>query len=181
MRSLFCSALALSFALAVQPAAAQNNEDMYARMNAAMAEAQAQAVRPGDEQLTCDQLQAEMVTTVQDPALQGVIAEQGAFAQQQMEQMNQARGRAQAQIGVSIFMSLAGSFIPGMGYAQMAQQQAMAAQQQRQAAQNMAQMNAMAEQMTTIMPQMMRGQRITQLAQAQQCAFLQAPAAPAPE
>jgi hypothetical protein len=173
MRRLIASILALSLALAAPLAAAQSNEDMYARMNAAMADAQAQAQRPGDDQLTCDQLQAEMTTTMQDPAVQGVIAQQGQWAQGQVEEMNAARGRAQAQLGVSLFMGLASSFIPGLGMAQAMQQRAMAAQQQAQAQQNIANMTAQAEQMSTIMPQMMRGQRVYELAQAQQCPFTQ--------
>jgi hypothetical protein len=173
MRSLFCSALALSLALAVRPAAAQPTEDMAARMEAAMAAAQAQAQRPGDEALTCDQLQGEIATLMQDPAMQSFAAESGAWAQEQIDAMNAARGRAQAQMGFSMFMSIASAFVPGLGYAQMATQQAQAMEQQRQAAQNMAQMSAMVERMTPIMPQMMRGQRIYELAQAQQCAFLQ--------
>jgi hypothetical protein len=179
MRSHFCSVLALSLALAVQPAAAQSPEEMYESMNASMAQAEAQASRPGDEALTCDQLQTEMVTTMQDPAVQSAIAANGADAQQQLDQMNAATGRAQAQIGVSLFMGIASAFIPGMGYAQMAAQQAMAVQQQRQAQQNMAQIMQMSERMSAIMPNIMRGQRVYQLAQAQQCPFLdEQPSAP---
>ena len=63
--------------------------------------------------------------------------------------------------------------IPGAGYAQMATQQMQAAQMQRQAQQNMAQMNEMMERMLPIMPQMMRGQRLYELGQARQCAFVQ--------
>ncbi len=46
MRALICSALALSLALALQPAAAQSPDDMMARMEAVQAEAQAQASVP---------------------------------------------------------------------------------------------------------------------------------------
>jgi hypothetical protein len=174
MRSLFCSALVLVLALAAQPAAAQTPEnDAVATMETALADAQAQAVRPGDEALTCDELQGEFTTLMQDPAIQSAVAGQGEWAQSQLDEMNAARGRAQAQMGVSIFMSLASAFIPGMGYVQMAQQQAMAAQQQAQAQANMARMMTMAEQMTQIMPQLMRGQRVHELAQTQQCPFLE--------
>lgn len=175
MRSLFCSALALSLALAAHPAAAQNYEDMSARLEASMATAQAQAARPGDEDLDCDQLQAEFTSMMQDPAVQGVIAQQGAHAEEQMRRYNEARGRAQAQMGVGLFMGLAGSFVPGLGYAAMAQQRMQAAQQQRDAQRNMAEMMEMSERMSSIMPQLMRGQRVHELAQARQCEFLQQP------
>lgn len=173
MRALLLSA-SLSLGIAFTPvAAAQNYDAMGADLEQTMAAAQAQASRPGDEQLTCDQLQNEMVTTMQDPAVQAAIAANGADAQQQMDRMNGARGQMQAQMGVSMFVGIASAFVPGLGYAQMAQQQAMAAQNQHQAQQNMAQMAQMAERMSGIMPQMMRGQRVYELGQAQNCAFVQ--------
>jgi len=171
MRALVCSMLMLSVAIA--PAFAQDYEAMATRLEQSMAEAQAQAIRSGDEQLTCTQLETEMTTTMQDPTVQSVIASQGAYGQQRLDEMNAARGRAQAQMGFNMFLGLASSFIPGAGYAQMAAQQAQAAQMRAQQQQNVSEMMAMAEQMTTIMPQLMRGQRIYELAQAQQCAFVQ--------
>jgi hypothetical protein len=110
---------------------------------------------------------------MQDPAVQSAIAANGADAQSQLDQMNAARGQARAQIATNMFMGIASSFIPGMGYAQMAQQRAQAVQYQQQAQQNMAQMSAMMERMTPIMPQLMRGQRVYELAQGHQCAFLE--------
>lgn len=174
MRSLFCSTLALSLAFAAPLAAAQDQyDDMAARLEQSMADAQAQAQRPGDEALTCEQLEAEFTAIMQDPDVQSAIAGQGAYGEEQIARMNAARGRARAQMGVGLFMGIAAGFVPGLGYAQMAQQQAMAAQQQRDAQANMAQMAQMAERMTPIMPQMMRGQRLYELGQAQQCAFVQ--------
>jgi hypothetical protein len=175
---LICSALALAVALSLHPAAAQaptaiSPDAMMAQIESAQAEAQARAVRPGDEELSCEQLQAEMTTTMQDPAVQAQIAQQGAWAQGQLDTAGDARRQMMGQMGVSMFMGLASSFVPGMGYAQMAQQRAMAAGQQRQADQNMAQMMQHSEGMMTIMPQLMRGQRVHELAQAKQCAFVQ--------
>lgn len=181
MRTLV-SMLAISAALAMTPAFAQDYEATAAEMEQSMATAQAAAGRPGDEQLTCEQLQGEIATTMQDPAVQEAVAANGADAQAQMDRMNAARGQMRAQIATSMFMGIASSFIPGLGYAQMAQQRMMAGQQQRQAQQNMAQMMEMGQRMNGIMPQLMRGQRVYELAQAQQCAFTQeqAPAAYAP-
>ncbi len=172
MRAL-CSALALSLALPLQPAAAQAPEDMMARMEAAQAEAQAQAVRPGDEALSCDALQAEMVATMQDPAVQAHMAQSGAWAQGQLDAAGEARSQMMGQMSVNIFLGLASSFIPGAGFAQMAAQRAMAAGQQAQADQHMAGMMQQAEGAMTIMPQLMRGQRLYELGQAKQCAFVQ--------
>jgi len=169
----FVSMLAITAALALTPAAAQDYEAMAAEMEQSMADAQAAASRPGDDQLTCEQLEVEIAATMQDPAVQQVVAANGADAQAQMDQMNAAQGRMRAQMATSMFMGIASSFIPGLGYAQMAQQQMMAAQQQRQAQQNMAQMMEMGQRMSTIMPQIMRGQRVYELGQARQCAFVQ--------
>lgn len=174
MRSLVCSLLVIGVVLAPPLAFAQSHDDTYANLTTAMEAAQAQAVHPGDEALTCDELQAEIVTTMQDPAVQSVVAESGAVGQDQMNQFNAAQSQARAQMGMSIFMGLASSFIPGMGYAQMIQQRAMMAQQQQQAQEQMAQMQVMSDRMATIMPQMMRGQRLYELGQAQQCPFVQA-------
>jgi hypothetical protein len=171
---LLSTTLSLALALAA-PAAAQDYEALSANMEQSMAAAQAQAVRPGDEALTCEQLEGEIATTMQDPAVQSVVAQNGAEAQAQIDQMNAAQGRMRTQMAASMFLGIASAFIPGLGYAQMAQQQAMAAQQQQQAQQNMAQMMEMGQRMQAIMPQMMRGQRVYELAQAQQCEFTQAP------
>jgi hypothetical protein len=168
---LLCSALSLG--LSAAPVAAAQNYEAMANLEQSMAAAQAQAVRAGDEQLTCDELQNEITTTMQDPAVQSAVAANGADAQAQMDRMNAAQGQQRANMATSMFLGFASSFIPGAGYAQMAQQQMQAAQQQRQAQQNMQQMMVMMERMTPIMPQLMRGQRVYELAQAQQCAFIQ--------
>lgn len=173
MRSLMLSIVLCASALAGQPASAQTSEDMYSNMNAAMEAAQAQAVHPGDDALTCDQLQDEMAGTAMDPAVQSFAVESGAWGQEQLAQANAAQGRMRAQMGLNLFMGIASSFIPGMGYAQMAQQQMMMAQQQQQMDAQMAQMAAMTARVTPIMPQLMRGQRVYELAQAQQCPFAQ--------
>jgi hypothetical protein len=169
----FVSALALSAALSVFPAAAQDYDAMATNMEQSMALAQAQASRPGDEALTCEQLEGEIATTMQDPAVQEAVAANGVDAQAQLDRMNEARGQMRAQMATSLFMGIASSFIPGLGYAQMAQQRMQAAQYERQAEQNMSQMMQMAERMQPIMPQMMRGQRVYELGQAKQCAFVQ--------
>lgn len=170
MRALLLSS-AVALGLAFAPvAAAQDYEAMGANLEQSMAAAQAQASRPGDEQLTCDQLQEEIATTMSDPAVQSAVAANGADAQAQMDRMNEARGQQRAMLATNLFMGIASSFIPGMGYAQMATQRMQAAQYERQAQQSMAQMM---DRMMPIMPQMMRGQRVYELAQAQQCAFIQ--------
>ena len=88
MRALLLSS-ALSVCLAFAPAAVAQDAAAMANLEQSMADAQAQAPRPGDEQLNCDQLQTEMVTTMQDPAVQSAMAANGADAQAQMDRMNE--------------------------------------------------------------------------------------------
>jgi hypothetical protein len=171
----FCSMLALSAVLALQPALAQTPEEMQAQMDASVAAAREAAVRPGDEALTCDQLQAEIVANTQNPEYQAQVAAMGQTAQGQMDQMQAARERAQGQMAGSIAMGVISSFIPGAGYAQMLAQRAQAAQMEQQTQANQAQMMSMMDNVNASMPYVMRGQRLYELAQAQQCAFLQAP------
>jgi hypothetical protein len=177
------SALALALALSFQPAAAQTTEEispdaMMAQMEAAQAEARAQAAHPGDEALGCEQLQAEMTATMQDPAVQSQLAAQGAWTQGRMDAAGEGRGRMMAMMGGSVILGLASSFVPGLGYAQMAQQRAMSAGMEAQTEQNMAQAMQQAQGMATIMPQLMRGERVHELAQAKQCAFAREMAPP---
>ena len=129
--------------------------------------------------MTCDALQAEMTANMQDPAMQANIAALGQWSQEQQQRAQDARSRAMAQAAPNIVAGIASSFIPGMGYAQMAMQQAQMAQMQRDAAQAQQSNVQMEGYMQGMMPQMMRGQRLYELAQAKQCAFLQQQA-PAP-
>lgn len=169
MRTLLIASLALCFATAAQ---AQGMDDADA-LEAQMEAMETDAARPGDEALTCEQLEAELGTTMSDPAVQASVAANGAIAQEQLDRMQGARGQMMGNMGVNIFMGLASAFIPGMGYAQMGLQAAQTGAAQRQMAQANAQRATMMANLQAIMPQMMRGQRIVQLAQAQQCAFVQ--------
>ena len=92
----FCSVMAMSTALLLTPAAAQSGqqqsmETAVARLEASMAAAQAQAARPGDESLSCDQIEGEMAATMQDPAVQNYARQTGLMAEQQMRENEEAR------------------------------------------------------------------------------------------
>ena len=72
--------------------------------------------------------------------------------------------------------SIASMFVPGLGMftgrAQAAAAQAQAAQASVEAARNVQQMEERMNDMMTILPQMMRGQRLMELAQARKCDWL---------
>ena len=59
----------------------------YEAMAKAMEKAQAEANKPGDEKLTCDQLQQQMVAIAQDPAFLAYVQAAGLQAQKDLAQM----------------------------------------------------------------------------------------------
>ena len=174
---VFYWTLALSVVLTFAPARAQDAADMSARLQAAQAAGMAQASRPGDEALTCDQLQSEITATMNDPAVRAQLVQMGATAQDQHARLADAQshmaGQMAGQVGMNVVTGVISSFIPGAGLAESLAMRAQAQGQVAQGQQSQAATMAMAANMVAIMPQMMRGQRIVQLAQAQHCAFLQ--------
>jgi hypothetical protein len=169
--------LMTSMVFSAPPALAQDGTgDMQAagvRLQAEQAQAQANAGRPGDELLTCDQIQAEMGATMNTAEMQTQTAEIEASARRQQELQEEASERARGQVATGIVTGIIASFIPGAGYAQAAAMQAQAAQQQAAAAESQSEMAGMIGNMSNMMPAMMRGQRLGELAQARDCAFLQ--------
>ncbi|HWA00662.1 MAG TPA: hypothetical protein VG841_10155 [Caulobacterales bacterium] len=153
---------------------------MMARFEATQAAAAAQAQHPGDDQLTCDQIQTEMTSTMSDPAVQTQIQQMGAWAQEQQQRADAGRAQAGAQIVGNMALGLASSFVPWLGYSQMAAQRAQMSQMQNRADDAQARADQLMSGMEGVMPQLMRGQRLYELAQGQQCAFLQEQGAPAP-
>ena len=143
-------------------------------MQAAMDSAQANAKHPGDEAMSCEALQDELVATMQDPAVQGIIAKQGAYAQEQQAKLKAAQeahgsGPSKGEIAAQMAMGFASGFVPGVGAGNMAAQAAQTQAMASQAAANQAAMAERMREMATIMPQMMRGQRLIELAQKRKC------------
>jgi hypothetical protein len=116
-----------------------------ASMMASQAQAQASAARPGDEAKSCDSLQAEMVSTLNDPKVQASIASMGASAQAQQERAKAAQAGAVAGAAGMTALGIAGAFIPGLDWfsqGAMAAQQAQIASQVPAANRDRAQMMA---------------------------------------
>jgi hypothetical protein len=99
----------------------------------------AAAVRPGDEAMSCEAIQVELVTTMRDPKVMAAIGRMGARAQSQKDKMDAAMATGK---------------------------------QQQTTAEDARSPLASAGDMATIMPQIMRGQRLNELATAKNCAFL---------
>ena len=137
-------------------------------LEAALAAAQAQAARPGDESLDCEALQGELVAAAKDPAVQAHVSKSGAVAQEKIAAMNRASALVAAQAALTIFSAM----VPGGAWLGQAAASAQLPAQQAQAAQNLEQSVEQAREMMTIMPQIMRGQRVIELAQARACDWL---------
>jgi TctA family transporter len=150
----------------------RSHEDFMAAQSAA----QAAAIKPGDEALSCDQLQAEMMAITTDPRMQAATASMGASAQAQMDKAKAAQAAAVTTGLAGAAVGIAGSFIPGAGFfqqgAMMAQQAAMSSQMNEATKDR----TKMMSDMSSMMPFMMRGQRVMDLATAKKCAFLKGPA-----
>jgi hypothetical protein len=137
------------------------------KLQMTMMDAQQKAIKPGDEELPCEALQKELVSTMNDPAIQAYAAKTNAAYAKEAEAI-QKKG-----MSPDAAAALAAALVPGAGMAGMPQitpgqtpqqmQQAMVAQQQA----AMAYMN----QLAPIMPALMRSQRVSMLALTKNCAW----------
>jgi len=149
-------------------ASAQSPGSTYDQLQSTYESAQAAAIRPGDEALTCEALESELVASVKQPAVQSYVAKSGAAAQERMAAMNQAPPGAAAQAALTVFSSI----VPGGAWAGMAAGAAQGQAAQAQATRNMQERMQQAQEMMGIMPYLMRGQRVIELAQARSCAWV---------
>ena len=181
MVNLFRAAtIIVLFAVPANAQKAAPPNDQLDKMQKAMADAQAKAARPGDSALTCDAIETEMVTSMRDPAVTATATKMGVWAADQQRKLDEAAGASKAamagQMAMGLASSIASMFVPGLGMftgrAQAAAAQAQAAQASVEAARNVQQMEERMNDMMTILPQMMRGQRLMELAQARKCDWL---------
>jgi len=157
-------ATACTFGYAQVPLGAQD----YEAMAKAMEKAQAEASKPGDEKLTCDQLQQQLVAIAQDPAYLAYVQAAGVQAQKDLAQMQVP----QSEIAAKTAATMAASMVPG---AAMGQVMASAAENQAKMAQSTARVQSrtdQGQQMMAFMPMLMRGQRLVELAAVRQCEWV---------
>jgi hypothetical protein len=137
----------------------------YEAMMKSMERTQAEANQPGDQQLTCDQLQQQLVGIAQDPAFLAHVQVAGEAAEKDMAQIQASKGEIAAKSAATIVASM----VPG---AAMGHMMASAAENQAKAALGAARVQSrMAEgqQMMAFMPKLMRGQRLIELAVIRKC------------
>jgi hypothetical protein len=134
MRSSIIAALAIAAASASAFAAPPLPTPQSAQMptKAEAAALAAQGARPGDEQMSCEQIGAEMqpYATSIAPMAQSL----GGDAQQLRDYSDKRRAEAMAQAPVNIGLGLAASLLPGGGAIAQAQMLAQQAQAERDAA-----------------------------------------------
>jgi hypothetical protein len=138
----------------------------YQALMQAMEKAQVEASKPGDDKLTCEQLEEQLVAVAQDPELQAHVESAGASAQKDQEAIKKGMGGQRAiQSLRTAFMAM----MPGGAAVGMASAQAQAQAQGAQAADRVASRMDQAKQMMALLPKLMRGQRVVELAAAKEC------------
>jgi hypothetical protein len=140
----------------------------------AMMAAQAAALKPGDEALPCEALHKELVSTMNDPAIQAYAAKTNATfakdlaARDQKTPMTADYAAAMAAALAPNMAMAAGTMpmapAPGQQMTPQQMQQAMQVQQQA--------MVTYMNQLAPIMPSLMRTQRVTQLAAMKNCTWM---------
>lgn len=159
---LLCASGALH-AQAVGPDTLQQYQSMMQAMQAA----EAAAKRPGDEKLDCEQLQKEFAAVTTDPALVAGVQSAGESAQADMAAIEAAQAKIPAQTAATA----AAAIVPGASMPVMAAQAADAEAQKAQAAARMQSKVQQAQGITALMPTLMRGERLLQLATVKKCSW----------
>jgi hypothetical protein len=134
-------------------------------ITAAMEAAKAAAARPGDDALSCEQLQEELGAAATDPAIQAKVQTAGEQAQKDMAAMEQA----QSEIANQTATTVAGSLVPGASMGAMAATAANAEAAKARGAEHMKSRMAQGTEMMAALPALMRGQRLMELAVAKKC------------
>lgn len=149
-------------------ASAQTSGSTYGELQSSLEAAQAGAIRAGDESLSCEALESELVATVKQPAVQSYVAKSGAAAQERAAALNTGPSLTATRSALTLFSSI----VPGGAWAGHAAGAAQAQAQQAQATSNIQQRMQQAQEIMGIIPYLMRGQRVIELAQARNCAWL---------
>jgi len=119
-------------------------------MGAAVAAARKSVIKSGDAGMTCGALEKELVSTMNGPTMRAYVAKVGAAAQKDYTTL-QRRGPMTGQTAATI----AASLVPGGGFTRFAVAQA-----------------THIDDLATILPQLMRSQRLMQLAFTKQCPWI---------
>ena len=97
---VFAIAVLAGCAMSRGPAVMQGGD--YQTSLKGMEAAQAQASQPGDEKLTCDELQEQMLAVAQDPAFLEHFEAAGAAAEKDRAEMQAGRGEIAAKSAATV-------------------------------------------------------------------------------
>jgi hypothetical protein len=142
-------------------------QDPQAMMKA-MEDAQAAAKQPGDEKLTCSQLEEKVLAVSQDPAFQAHVQAMGASSEAHMAASQATQTKRAARTAATI----AAATVPGVGMGQLV---ASKAEHQGLIAQGRARQQSMLSQAQDAMrhmPLLMRAQRLMELGAAKRCEWV---------
>jgi hypothetical protein len=137
----------------------------YQAMAKGMESAQAGADRPGDQNLTCDELQEQVIAVARDPAFLARVEASGAQAEKDAAQTQIGKGEITARSAATMIASMVPGAAMGHMVASAAENQAKGAEAQARMQSRMAE----GQEMMAFMPQLMRGQRLIELAAARKC------------
>ncbi len=149
-------------------AVAQTGVAEYQQMQARMEQAQADANRPGDERLDCAALEKEMIGVATDPALKDQVAKLGKQAEDDRARIDAGMSQMSIQTAMTVYASL----MPGGAWAQLGAAQANMPAQRTDTNQRVDRIREDSQAMMRFLPQIMRGQRVFELAQQRQCAWV---------
>src|SRR6266853_4183202 len=126
-----------------RPLAAPPAEADMQKLQTAMLTAQTASIRPGDEALGCDALQKELTSAMSDPSIQTYAAKTNPTVARDLATREKAKGSLTPEAAAAISAALAPAMM----------------------------MPAQMNQLVTIMPVLMRSQRVSQLAAVKSCAW----------
>jgi hypothetical protein len=155
---------ALQAQTAKTPALPAGMQDPQAMMKA-MEDAQKAAKQPGDEKLTCSELEEKVLAASQDPAFQAHVKAMGASSEAQLA----ASKVTQTEKAAKTAATIAAATMPGAGMGQLF---ASKAEHQALIAQGRARQQSMlsqAQEAMQHMPMLMRAQRLLELGVAKRC------------
>lgn len=164
---------------------------LEAQLEASQAQETAAAVRPVADNLTCEELQTEMVTIAQSPDMQAGLQAFAGQAQKSQEQVAEAQPQVaepteEGQGGGSLLSLAHGAATAALpnsvgALATQAEGTVQGARLQAQAAQTQQEIFDIAGQLAGMMGPAMRSQRIMDLAAAKKCEWLNGDPLSAPE
>jgi hypothetical protein len=165
---------------------AQGDQDS-ARLQKAMQDAQKTANHSGDNKMSCDDLEADLIAQMQAPTVKKAVSESDATATQLLDDVHKTQGDMKAaaagSLAMTLMMGVVNTMVPGMshftGKAEEAAGQAMKQKMEKTADAQAAETSQLMNNLAVIMPNLYRSNRVMELGRAKNCEWAQQAAAAA--